>query len=638
MKKRILPALLILCMTLALLPETAMAAYSGLLQMKPTNAVRYIDRVELPDYALKLYETLEEAADGDGWHDYLIDDKYFDLSGNFDSSYTGEPGDFKRLKFSSSAEAFLMVTSIEAPAAEEEKEYVYDCIRTVCAAFRRDHPEVFWLNKWIVQSYTRSGRTYFMCTLRYHIFETSVTVDMRIPEFQPGGGLDIREVMTKRDSDVEKILRTIPAGADRYTQIYYLNKWLTENNQYNIIVRNGLDSGVSSKEIDHPWDSTECVSALAGQKGAAGPECGGYAQAFQVLCDNLDIPCVLVRYDHVETAHTWNYVQMEDGKWYAVDVDLNDKNDDSANLTKYLLVGGKTVINGKAFLVSHPAENPVFTNGIAFPNGPVLSDTAYDGGPHLSYDGLPETISPGDPVSMTPILLGASAAAYTYSSSGLPAGLTLDPRTGKITGTVADAPVAQTVTVTAANPANPSDTAGCTLRFTAAKHAPAFTDVPDWCAGAANWAAKQNIAQGYGDEVFGPDDLCSEVQILTFLWRAAGKPQAAASPFTVEEYYQGAVDWACEKGLIDTSFRPGADCTRAGAVTYIWQAFGSPDAAKSAFTDVPAGANYVAVSWAVETGITNGFPGNVFNPGDTCTRGQIVTFLHRAYVPEVRVK
>lgn len=47
-----------------------------------------------------------------------------------------------------------MVTSIEAPAAKEEKEPVYDCIRTVYAAFRRDHPEVFWLNRWMVRSYS----------------------------------------------------------------------------------------------------------------------------------------------------------------------------------------------------------------------------------------------------------------------------------------------------------------------------------------------------------------------------------------------------------------------------------------------------------------------------------------------------
>lgn len=61
-------------------------------------------------------------------------------------------------------------------------------------------------------------------------------------------------------------------------------------------------------------------------------------------------------------------------------------------------------------------------------------------------------------------------------------------------------------------------------------------------------------------------------------------------------------------------------------------------AADAGFSDVPADADYAAaVSWAVETGVANGFPGNVFNPGDTCTRGQIVAFLHRAYVPEVRV-
>ncbi|HIR84199.1 MAG TPA: S-layer homology domain-containing protein, partial [Candidatus Galloscillospira excrementavium] len=38
-----------------------------------------------------------------------------------------------------------------------------------------------------------------------------------------------------------------------------------------------------------------------------------------------------------------------------------------------------------------------------------------------------------------------------------------------------------------------------------------------------------------------------------------------------------------------------------------------------------------AVAWAVENGITGGVGGGRFAPDSTCTRGQIVTFLYRAF-------
>lgn len=95
MKKRWLSILFILCMSLALLPGTARAsAENGRVDLKPTSELNWIDRVELPDYALTLYETLEEAADGDGYKDYLIDDEYYDLEG--DNIRTDMPGEFMR--------------------------------------------------------------------------------------------------------------------------------------------------------------------------------------------------------------------------------------------------------------------------------------------------------------------------------------------------------------------------------------------------------------------------------------------------------------------------------------------------------------------------------------------------------------
>ena len=49
------------------------------------------------------------------------------------------------------------------------------------------------------------------------------------------------------------------------------------------------------------------------------------------------------------------------------------------------------------------------------------------------------------------------------------------------------------------------------------------------------------------------------------------------------------------------------------------------------FTDVEAGSFYeIPVQWAVKKGITNGATPTTFNPGGTCLRAHVVTFLHRA--------
>ena len=49
------------------------------------------------------------------------------------------------------------------------------------------------------------------------------------------------------------------------------------------------------------------------------------------------------------------------------------------------------------------------------------------------------------------------------------------------------------------------------------------------------------------------------------------------------------------------------------------------------FTDVSASASYsTAIEWAVNYGITTGTSDTTFSPDTVCSRGQIVTFLHRA--------
>ena len=48
------------------------------------------------------------------------------------------------------------------------------------------------------------------------------------------------------------------------------------------------------------------------------------------------------------------------------------------------------------------------------------------------------------------------------------------------------------------------------------------------------------------------------------------------------------------------------------------------------FTDIPNVTYYYdAVLWAAENGITSGTSATTFSPNNTCTRGQVVTFLYR---------
>ena len=158
------------------------------------------------------------------------------------------------------------------------------------------------------------------------------------------------------------------------------------------------------------------------------------------------------------------------------------------------------------------------------------------------------------------------------------------------------------------------------------------------------WAYSQGITAGQDATHFNPTGFCTRAQAVTFLWRAAGEPEplSTASIFPdVQEgtYYYKAVLWAVEQGITngfpDGTFCPDQTCTRGQIVTFLWRNADSPAPTSTAnpFSDANTDDYYgKAMLWAVEQGITNGFPDGTFGPEQTCTRSQIVTFLYRALV------
>lgn len=157
---------------------------------------------------------------------------------------------------------------------------------------------------------------------------------------------------------------------------------------------------------------------------------------------------------------------------------------------------------------------------------------------------------------------------------------------------------------------------------------------------AVQWAVKNGITNGMGKNTFSPNSVCSRYQIVMFLWRAAGQPEAKAAVSFADvkpgDIFYEAVQWAVERGITkgtsSTSFSPFAPCTRGQIVTFLHRSAGSPTISGACdFSDVSAGSFcHDAVIWASSEGITKGTSAGRFSPNEGCTRAQVVTFLYRA--------
>ena len=175
-----------------------------------------------------------------------------------------------------------------------------------------------------------------------------------------------------------------------------------------------------------------------------------------------------------------------------------------------------------------------------------------------------------------------------------------------------------------------------------------FVDVPagSYYYDAVLWAAEGGIAAGTDAVHFSPDATCTRAQLVTFLWRAAGKPVVnyAMNFNDVDEgtYYAEAVRWAASEKIVEgttaTTFAPDAVVTRAQVVTMLYR-FAKAQGMDTTqggmaireFDDFDAVPAYAleAMDWAVNAGVLKG-DNNRLLPQNACTRAQIVTLLWRA--------
>jgi len=158
-----------------------------------------------------------------------------------------------------------------------------------------------------------------------------------------------------------------------------------------------------------------------------------------------------------------------------------------------------------------------------------------------------------------------------------------------------------------------------------------FTDVKntDYYIDAVAWALQNGITTGMSATEFGPKLTCTRGQVVTFLWRAAGKPEPTTkvNPFTdvkESDYFYKAVLWAVESGITNgtsaTKFTPDQTCSTAHIITFLYRTI----------HEGKDGWYKEAADWAKKNDLLTE-SGLTVDPAVPCPRGAVVTFMSKVY-------
>jgi hypothetical protein len=156
---------------------------------------------------------------------------------------------------------------------------------------------------------------------------------------------------------------------------------------------------------------------------------------------------------------------------------------------------------------------------------------------------------------------------------------------------------------------------------------------------------ERGLFEGVTSTSFQPGTSMTRAMLITVLWRMAGQPNVGTNSgfqdVSASSYYAQAVTWAASKGIAQgftaTSFGPNQVLTREQLVTFLYRYAQTMGYSTSAynnltkFQDVSTTTSYAIppFRWAVGAGIIEGITDTQLGPRQTATRAQGATMLYR---------
>lgn len=265
----------------------------------------------------------------------------------------------------------------KAVYSEETKQAIFawlgSYVTPAYLALTYDHPELVWL----------SGAKY---TIGYSVYtplfesgETSIITDLElagstftITPTKDTGVLTGSKVNPLFDGTKSQIDAMLPANATTYDKVKAVHDKICSMVSYENNTQN-----IGNQYYQTPYS----LYYDADGDGKIETVCAGYAKMMKLQCNKYGIPCVLVTgvTDSGEY-HMWNYVQMENGVWYAVDATWDDQ---STTMYDFFLVGSETYSSAafgtKKFGNTHIPSGKWTTSADCVFLYPVFSQTAYAG-------------------------------------------------------------------------------------------------------------------------------------------------------------------------------------------------------------------------------------------------------------------
>ncbi|MGN1045120.1 MAG: transglutaminase domain-containing protein [Candidatus Methanomethylophilaceae archaeon] len=196
-------------------------------------------------------------------------------------------------------------------------------------AFKWSNPEFFWVNN---IKYTLEKNT--------KITITTITTLDGVPDKKSA----IEDMYSQIDTAVSGF---VTSGAMRYDLVKGFHDRIVNTTRY--------DTAAAADEDSNP-NAFNIYGVLVEGKAV----CQGYSMAMDYLCGIAGIPCMNVTGKGVSDSgsenHMWNYIMMDDGLWYCMDVTWDDPLvSDGSDMLRYdyYLVGADTVTSGRTFTESH---------------------------------------------------------------------------------------------------------------------------------------------------------------------------------------------------------------------------------------------------------------------------------------------